>query len=90
MNRDGWGAYRPVEDVRKVWVTGLGLERSDVQELAGGLRRHRAWTAKDGCEVLLYEIPTGGHRWPVNLGNAGKSTATEIVEFFARHHAGSE
>ena len=90
MNRDGWGAYLPVEDVRKVWVTGLGLERSDVKELAGGLRRHRAWTAKDGCEVLLYEIPTGGHRWPVNLGNAGKSTATEIVEFFARHHAGSE
>jgi len=40
--------------------------------------------------VLLYEMPTGGHRWPVNLGDAAKSTATEIVEFFERQRTGSE
>jgi hypothetical protein len=90
MNRDGWGAYLPVEEVRKAWVAGLGLERSEVLGLAGGLRRHRAWTAKDGCEALLYEIPTGGHRWPANLGDAGKSTAAEIVEFFERQREKKE
>jgi polyhydroxybutyrate depolymerase len=90
MNRDGWGAYLPVEDVRKAWVGGLGLERSEVKVLAGGIRRHRASTSKDGCEVLLYEMPTGGHRWPVNLGDAAKSTAVEIVEFFEGQRTGSE
>jgi poly(3-hydroxybutyrate) depolymerase len=59
-------------------------------ELAGGIRKHRAGTDKDGCEVLLYEMPTGGHRWPVNLGDAGKTTATEIVEFFEGQRTGSE
>jgi poly(3-hydroxybutyrate) depolymerase len=73
-----------VEEVRKAWVGGLGLERSEVQRVAGGLRRHRASTAQDACEVLLYEMPTGGHQWPANLGNAGKSTAKEIVEFFEK------
>ena len=90
MNRDGWGAYLPVMEVRNAWVSGLGLERSDVKELAGGIRRHRAWTTKDACEVLLYEVPTGGHQWPSNLGDPGKSTATEIVEFFERHGGGRE
>ena len=90
MNRDGWGAYLPVEEVRKAWVGGLGLERSEVKGLAGGIRKHRAWTDKDGCEVLLYEMPTGGHRWPVNLGDAAKSTAVEIVEFFEGQRTGSE
>lgn len=82
MNRDGWGAYLSVPDVRRAWVEGLGLERSEVKELPGGIRRHRAWTAKDAGEVLLYEVPVGGHQWPANLGDPGKSTATEIVEFF--------
>ena len=82
MNRDVWGAYLSVPDVRRAWVEGLVLERSEVKELPGGLRRHRAGTAKDACEVLLYEVPVGGHRWPANLGDPGKSTATEIVEFF--------
>ena len=90
MNRDGWGAYLPVEEVRKAWVNGLGLERSEVKEMAGGIRRHRASTAKDGCEVVLHEIPTGGHRWPANLGDEGKSTATEIVEFFGRQRERKE
>ncbi|MBN9693758.1 MAG: prolyl oligopeptidase family serine peptidase [Verrucomicrobia bacterium] len=82
LNRDGWGAYLSVPDVRRAWVEGLGLERNDVKELPGGLRRHRAGTAKDACEVRLYEVPVGGHRWPANLGDPGKSTTTEIVEFF--------
>jgi polyhydroxybutyrate depolymerase len=90
MNRDGWGAYLPVEEVRKAWVGGLGLERSEVKGLSGGIRRHRASTSKDGCEVLLYEIPTGGHRWPANLGDAGKSTAAEIIEFFERQRERKE
>ena len=89
-NRDGWGAYLPVLEVRDTWVSGLGLERSDVKEVPGGIQRHRAWTTKDACEVLLYELPTGGHQWPSNLGDPGKSTATEIVEFFERHGGGRE
>ncbi|MBN8248037.1 MAG: hypothetical protein J0L84_11395, partial [Verrucomicrobia bacterium] len=72
------------------WVSGLGLERSGVDALPGGIRRHRVWTTKDACEALLYEVPTGGHHWPANLGDPGKSTATEIAEFFERHGGGRE
>ena len=49
MNRDGWGAYLPVLEIRDAWVSGLGLERSGVDALPGasgdigrGRRRTRA------------------------------------------------
>jgi polyhydroxybutyrate depolymerase len=90
MNRDGWGAYLPVQEIRNKWVRALGLERTETKDLAGGIRHHRAWTAQDGCEVHLYEMPKGGHRWPATLGDPVKSTSAEIMEFFERHIGGRE
>lgn len=79
-NRDGWGAYLAVLDVHRRW-SGVGGARPVVQ-VDENLRSHAADTERGASEVLLYELATGGHRWPEKLG--GQPTAKVICDFFGR------
>ena len=49
------------------------------------INRHRWWTAADETEVVFYEVLTGKHTWPDNLGDSNVSTAEVIWQFFDRH-----
>lgn len=84
-NRDGWGAYLGAPEVHRIWSA--RLDRREIRPAEGGGRVHRAWSESTPTEVLLQELPTGGHRWPASLG--GRATAEEILAFFERHRAAS-
>ncbi len=92
QDRQGWGAYLGTEAVMAFWAKGLALEKSQTREMprarTDGHRAiclHRWWTATDNSEVLLYEIPDGGHEWPRHLGDKDRTTAAVIWEFFQAH-----
>jgi polyhydroxybutyrate depolymerase len=91
-NKDGWGAYLGTDEVMAFWVMNLALEESNITELEPNptgnpapIRLHRWSTSLDACEVLLYEIPEGGHVWPPHLGHPDTSTAAVIWDFFKSH-----
>jgi polyhydroxybutyrate depolymerase len=92
QDREGWGAYLGTEAVMAFWVKSLTLEKSQTREMPGNaagdrraIRLHRWWTATDNTEVLLYEIPEGGHEWPSYLGDKDRTTAAVIWDFFKAH-----
>ncbi len=94
QDREGWGAYLGTEAVMAFWVRGLALEKSQTTEMPAAssgnhraMRLHRWWTTVDNTEVLLYEIPDGGHEWPRYLGAHKRPTAAVIWEFFQAHIA---
>jgi polyhydroxybutyrate depolymerase len=90
-NRDGWGAYFGIDQVIKFWVDGFALEMNETVSVLGTpdgqkqINRHRWWTAADETEVVFYEVLTGKHTWPDNLGDSNVSTAEVIWQFFDRH-----
>ena len=92
QDREGWGAYLGTDEIMAFWVKALALEKSQILEMPGAssndhqaTRVHRWWTAKDNTEVLLYEIPGGGHEWPRYLGDNNRTTAAVIWDFFKAH-----
>ncbi|MFM1943143.1 MAG: hydrolase [Verrucomicrobiota bacterium] len=92
QNKDGWGAYLSTGDVMDFWIQNLALEKSKISEIkpnptgnADPIRLHRWSTSRDNCEVVLYEIPGGGHDWPDHLGNQNHTTAEVIWDFFKSH-----
>lgn len=93
-DRDGWGAYLSVDDVLARWVRGLGAVAHSAAALpdrtpprGSPVLRH-SWrprlAATEAVEVRLYELTEGGHDWPAHLGDARRSTAAEIWDFFSR------
>ncbi|NBV45670.1 MAG: hypothetical protein EBR86_08540 [Planctomycetia bacterium] len=95
-NRDGWGAYLSVDDVIRCWVQGLGSAqatreaRPDRAPPRGSSVVVSGWSGAasepaKGAQVLLYELPDGGHDWPTHLGDARRATADEIWGFFAAY-----
>jgi polyhydroxybutyrate depolymerase len=91
QNRDGWGAYPGVETVMELWVGGLGLKPStqdgqpEASRLREGLSLMRWQRSLDNTELRLYRFENIGHTWPDYLGDAGVSTAEEIMRFFQSH-----
>lgn len=91
QNRDGWGAYPGVETVMELWVGGLGLKpfpedgQGGARPLREGLSLVRWRRSLDNTELKLYRFENAGHTWPDYLGDAGVSTAEEILRFFQSH-----
>lgn len=83
-NKDGWGAYLSVPEVRTHFVHAFGLDRSESDQAAPGIRRHRNWKDGQPGQFLLYELSDGGHRWPPSLGEPGMTTAQTLRSFFDR------
>jgi polyhydroxybutyrate depolymerase len=93
-DRDGWGPYLSVDDVIGRWVKGLGAVEKTVTVRPDHAPPRdspvvlHSWaenaTEARAAEVRLYELPEGGHDWPAHLGDASRSTATEIWRFFSR------
>lgn len=97
-DRDGWGAYLSVDDVLARWVRGLGAVDHSAAALPdrtpprGSSVLLHSWrsrpAATQAVEVRLYELPDGGHDWPEHLGDARRSTAAEMWDFFSRFRHG--
>lgn len=60
----------------------LGLVQQGIPSVDGDLHQTR-WRSPTGHpEFRFVALQHGGHRWPSNLGEPGRSTAETLVAFF--------
>jgi len=80
-----------IADALTFWVAAdrCGPTPQVSEAAAGRLRRVAYGGCTDGSEVVLWEIADGEHNWPANIAfpapGGSRSTAAEIVAFFAAH-----
>lgn len=87
-NAGGWGAYLPVPVAVGYWVarnrcTHEETERVESLQGAAGhpVVKHRYTGSPTGCDVWLYEVVGGGHRWHTDDIDTGE----EVWQFFSRY-----
>jgi len=80
-----------VADALAFWsdADGCGTAPAMMEPVPGKLRRTAFLDCRAGSDVILWEIETGEHEWPTIAfpapGGGTRSTAAEILAFFAAH-----
>jgi polyhydroxybutyrate depolymerase len=79
-----------VADALSFWRAADGCAAAPAlsEPVPGRLRRTLYRPCRDGSEIVLWEIEDGEHNWPASVrfpapGGATRSTAEEIIAFFA-------
>lgn len=85
-NRDGWGAYHPIESVLAYWQANLRTGSTPTQtEIYPGYTK-RVWDKQGKREELVhYTIHQGPHEWPRFITDPQRPLAMEILSFFKKH-----